>query len=174
MMRPISIKAVLISNMVQLGVALAICIVASLVALGVACSLAGFPDDIKPITDQLKSSSLFVSLVTSISVLPSSLIAGYVAGRIAGRGPVLHGALSACAWFILLILVILAGAPSDKPPHVGPGAAPLMSALLGTILFFGVPLLGGLGGYIAQQMGYRRTREVIAPATPVGHLVRYY
>jgi hypothetical protein len=162
-MHPISMKAVLISNGVQLGMALAILVVAALATLGVAWALAGLPADIKPLADELKASSLFVSSIGSISVMPSSLTAGYVAGRIAGQRPVLHGALSSCAWFILLICIALGGTPSDEPPHGGPGAGPLMPALLSTMLFFGTPLLGALGGYIARQMGHGREQPAIAP-----------
>lgn len=161
-MRPISIKAVLISNAVQLGMTLAIVFVAALATLSVAWGLTGFPADIQPIADQLKASSLFVSSIGSISVMPSALTAGYVAGRIAGHRPVLHGALSSCAWF--LILILLGGTPSHEPPHGGPDPAPLMPALLGAILFFGTPLLGALGGLIARQMGHRRDQPTIAPS----------
>jgi hypothetical protein len=163
-MRPISIKTVLISNTVQLGMALAIFLVAIFASLGVAWSLAGFPADIKPLGDELKASSLFMSSIASISIMPSSLSAGYVAGRIAGHRPILHGALSSCAWFILLIWIALGGMPSHEPRHSDPGAGPLMPALLDTMLFFGTPLLGALGGYIARQSGHGRDQTAIAPS----------
>jgi hypothetical protein len=162
-MHPISIKAVLISNAVHLGMVFAIFIVAALAILGVALGLAGFPVDIKPITHELRGSPLFVSSMASISIMPSSLTAGYVAGRIAGRRRILHGALSSCAWIILLIWIALGGTPSHEPPHCGPGAGPLMPPLLSTFLFFGTPLLGALGGFIARQMGHGRDQPAIAP-----------
>jgi hypothetical protein len=161
-MRPISIKAVLISNAVQLGMTLAILFVGVLATVGVAWGLAGFPADIDPITNELKASSLFVPSIGSLSVIPSSLTAGYVAGRIGGRHPVLHGALSSGAWF--LILILLGGTLSDAPPHGGPDRGPLMPALLSGVVFFGTPLLGALGGFIARQMGYRRDQSAIAPS----------
>jgi hypothetical protein len=83
-MHPISIKAVVVSNAVQLGMVLAIFTVAVLATLSVVWVLAGFP------TDELKASSLFVTSTGAISVIPSSLTAGYVAGRIAGRRFVLR------------------------------------------------------------------------------------
>ena len=45
-MRPISYKAVLISNAVNIGMMLAICVCAALATLGVAWVLAGGPTDI--------------------------------------------------------------------------------------------------------------------------------
>jgi len=111
----------------------------------------------------LKTSSLFVALIGVISVMPSSLTAGYVAGRVAGRRAVLHGALSGCAWFVILIIILLCGTTSDAPPSGRPGVDPLLPALLGSILFFGTPLLGALGGFIARQVGIRRDQPAIAP-----------
>jgi hypothetical protein len=134
-MHPISIKAVVVSNAVQLGMVLAVLIVAVLATLTVAWVLAGFPTDIGPITDEFKASSLLVSSTGAISVMSSSLTAGYVAGRIAGRRPVLHGALSSCAWFILLMCIALGGTRSHEPAHGGAGAGPLVPALLGAMLF---------------------------------------
>ncbi|MGA7804294.1 hypothetical protein [Bradyrhizobium sp.] len=158
-MRSISIWAVLISNAGQLGMALAILVVTALSTLGVMWALAGLPPDIDPITDQLKASSAFVSLIASLSIVTSSLAAGYVAGRIAGRRPVLHGALSGCAGFILLICFALGGSPSDQARHGGPGAGPPMPALLSASLFLGTPLLGAFGGLVAGQSAYRRDRR---------------
>jgi len=155
-MHPISIKAVAVSNAVQLAMVFAVFIVAVLATLSVVWVLAGLPTDIGPITDDLKASSLLVSSTGAISVIPSSLTAGYVAGRIAGRRPVLHGALSSCAWFILLMCIALGGTPSREQPHGGSGAGLLVPALLGAMLFFGTPLLGALGGYIARQTGRGR------------------
>jgi hypothetical protein len=163
-MHAISIKAVLISNTVQLGMAFAVFLVAVFAALGVARGLAGLPADIKPLGDELRASSLFISSIGAISIMPSSLTAGYVAGRIAGRRPVLHGALSSCAWFILIVCIALGGTPSHQRPPGGPGAGPLMPAALDAMLFFGTPLLGALGGYIARQMGRGRDRPAIVPS----------
>jgi putative membrane protein (TIGR04086 family) len=124
-MRPISLRAMLVANAVQTAAAFVIFVTACLAALGIAWCLAGFPADIDPITHQLKTSSLFLSALTTITVLPSSLIGGYVAGRIAGSRPVLHGALSGVLWIILLICVALAlrrriGRPMTTPIRVRP------------------------------------------------------
>jgi hypothetical protein len=158
-MRSISIWAILVSNAAQLGMALAILVVAALSTLGVTWALAGLPPDIGPIADQLKASSAFVSSIASISIVLSSLTAGYVAGRIAGRRPVIHGALSSCAGFILLLCFALGGSPSDQTRQGSPGGGPLMPALLSASLFLGTPLLGAFGGLVAEQTGYRRDRR---------------
>jgi uncharacterized membrane protein len=157
---PISIKALLISNAVQVAMFLAICIVAALGTLAVAWGLAGFPADIKPLTGELKGWSVFMRLLGAVSVMPSSVAAGYVAGRLARRRPALHGALSSCAWFVLLILVVLAGPPSHEPPHTGPGGGSPMPAVVGMMVyFFGPPLLGALGGLFARQADLRRREQ---------------
>jgi hypothetical protein len=164
-MRQISIRTLIISNLVQLGAVLSLIVIAALATLTAAWVWAGFPDDIKPITGELKSSSLFVLLTGAISVIPSSVGAGYLAGRIARHRPILHGALSSCAWLLLLILIILFGIPAEHPSHGGPPAAlhvgssigSFLMALLGTTISVGTPLLGALGGMIIRQS--RRVSE---------------
>jgi hypothetical protein len=160
-MRPSSIKALLISNAVQFGMVLAIFFAAALAASSVAWGLAGFPADIDPIANELKASSLFWS---SISVVSSSLTAGYVAGRIAGRRPVLHGALSSCAWFVILISMALGASRSLGPPHGSPDWDPPMPNLLATTLLFGPPVFGALGGFISRRSGSGRDQPAIAPS----------
>jgi hypothetical protein len=161
-MRQISISAVIVSNLVQLGSTLSLIVLAALATLATAWTWAGFPEEIKPITEGLKSSSLLVPLIGAISIIPSSILAGYVAGRMARRRPILHGALSSCAWLLLLILIILFGIPTEHPPHGGPPAAShagssigsFLLALLGTTISIGTPLLGALGGLIVYQGGH--------------------
>jgi hypothetical protein len=160
-MRPSSFKVLLISNAVQFGMTLAMLFATALLALIVAWGLAGFPSDVDPLTKDLKASSLLWSSILTISVVLSSLTAGYVAGRIAERRPVLHGALSSCAWFVILISLALG--PSDQPHGGDPNAIPI-PALLGTLLFFGTPLFGALGGFIARHMGCSRDQPAITPS----------
>lgn len=62
-MRQISIRAVITSNLVQLGLALGPMVLAALASLAAGWVWAGFPQNIKPITEGLKSSSLLISLV---------------------------------------------------------------------------------------------------------------
>lgn len=159
-MEQISIRAIIVSNLVQLILVISITILVALGALAAGWIWAGFPEDIKPITQTLKSSSLFISSVGALSVTPASMFSGYLAGRMAHQRPVLHGALSACAWILLLILIILLGPPTEHSPYDGgPPTSPqagapvgsFLAALLGTMISIGTPLLGALGGLIADQ-----------------------
>jgi hypothetical protein len=176
----ISTRAVIVSNLVQLSSTLGLIVLAALAILAAAWAWAGFPEDIKPITAGLKSSSLLVPLLGAISIIPSSLLAGYVAGRIARRRPMLHGALSSCAWLLLLILIILFGMPTEYPPHGGPPAAPhagssigsFVLALLGTTISIGTPLLGAVGGLIARQVPGYEDEQLVSGITPGGRLTR--
>jgi hypothetical protein len=106
-MRQVSIIALLIANAVQLGMMFAIMAVVALAGLVGEWLWVGLPANIAPITEGLKASSFFMSLVGIISVVPASLTAGYLAGRMAHRHPVLHGALSSAGWFIVLLVFIL-------------------------------------------------------------------
>ena len=154
-MRRISIKAVLISNAVQLSMTVLMIFVSAFAILGVAWGLAHYPADIDPITEELKASSLVVLSIGLISVVPSSLTAGYVAGRIAGGcRPVLHGAFSSSVWFFILTWIALKA--SDTLPGGDTDREPAMPAVLTGLLFlgfWGAPLLGALGGFIAQPRG---------------------
>lgn len=126
-----------------------------LAKLIVAWGLASFPTDIQPIADELKASSLFILSVAAISVVSSSIVAGSVAGRIAGRRPILHGALSSCAWLTLLVCIGLGSPPPDQPALDSGDAGLPISATLSAVLFFGAPLFGAFGGHLAQKMAHR-------------------
>ena len=157
----ISTRTVIVSNLIQLALAFGLIVLAALMILAAAWIWAGFPTDIKPITTGLESSSLLVPLIGAVSVIPSSVMAGYVAGRMAHHRPILHGALSSCAWLLLLVLIILFGIPTEHPPHAGPPPASyaaisigsFLFAFLGTMVSIGTPLLGALGGMIFHRYG---------------------
>lgn len=157
----ISIRAVIVSNLIQLALAFGLIVLAALMILAAAWIWAGFPADIKPITTGLESSSLLVPLIGAVSVIPSCVMAGYVAGRMAHHRPILHGALSSCAWLLLLVLIILFGMPTEHPPHGGPppgsdaaiSIGSFLFTFLGTMVSIGTPLLGALGGMIFHRYG---------------------
>lgn len=180
-MKQISIRAVIVSNLVQLGSIFSLVLLASLVILAAGWVWAGFPADIKPVTDGLRSSSLLIPLLQAVSVIPASVLAGYLAGRMADRRPVLHGALSTCAWILLLILIILLGPPIEHPPHGGPPAASqagftigsFLLSLLGITVSIGTPLLGALGGVIAHQNIPAVRRPESRKETMIAELFRY-
>jgi hypothetical protein len=180
-MKQISIRAVIVSNLVQLGLIVSLILLASLVSLAAGWIWAGFPADIKPVTEGLRSSSLLIPLLQAVSVIPASVLAGYLAGRMADRRPVLHGALSTCAWLLLLILIILLGPPIGHPPHGGPPAASqagltigsFLFSLLGTTISIGTPLLGALGGVIVHQTVPAVRRPESRKETMTAQLLRY-
>jgi hypothetical protein len=87
---------------------------------------------------------------TPLSVILSSLIAGFIAGCIAEYRPVLHGALSGCFWLILTLY-----------------AAPTSLSL---IVAFAALLAGALGGYGAAQLGSGASRYSVAPVSRTGFL----
>jgi hypothetical protein len=107
----------------------------------------------------LRSSSVFISLVGTAAIAPSSILAGCVAGHVARRRQILHGALSSCAWLLLLMLISLFGPPgpgSDvPPPRSGFAASSILITLFGALISVGVPLLGALGGAIDQKRSSR-------------------
>lgn len=157
-MHPISIKAVLVSNAVQLGMSLVVFFVATMSTLAIAWGFAGFPADIDSIASELKGSSLFLLLIGTISVVPSSLTSGYVASRIAGERHMLHGVLSSSLWIIVLVCIPLGGTSSGHSSDRGPDAG---SALLGFVMLLGAPLFGALGGLIGRyRMQSRRAMMV--------------
>ena len=158
-MHSISIKAVLISNAVQLGMTLVVFFVATISTLSIAWGFAGFPADIEPIASELKASSLFVSFIGTISVLPSSLTSGYLASRIAGKRHVLHGMLSSGLWIFLLVCIALGGTSSGRSSH---DSADGGSALLAFVAFLGTPLFGALGGLIGRHRMQGRQPMTVA------------
>jgi hypothetical protein len=167
-MRRISIRTVIISNLVQLSSVLGLIVLAALATLAAVWMWAAFPEDIKPITEGLRSSPLLLPLMGAVSVIPSSTMAGYVAGQMTTESRILHGALSSCAWLILLVLIVLFGAPTG--PHGG--SPPVSNATLsigffifapvGVTISIGAPLLGALGGLLARRRGSSDANDVWA------------
>jgi hypothetical protein len=127
-MRPISIKAFLISNLVQFVMAVAI----FWFALNAAWDMK------KP---------LALPLIFAVTIIPPSVIAGYVAGRIAARSHVLNGILSSSAWTLFWIYLELDSTVRYHQAPVGVvWPLPYMMALLGA------PLLGAVGGLVARNV----------------------
>jgi len=127
-MRPISIKALLISNLVQFVMAIA----TFWFALNAAWSM---------------EASVALPLVFAVTIIPPSVIAGYVAGRIAARSHVLNGILSSSVWTLFWIYLELGGTVRYYQAPVGVvWSLPYMMALLGA------PLLGAVGGLVARKI----------------------
>jgi hypothetical protein len=148
-MRGISLKALLISNIAY--VLLAVIFVALVTAMAATVAVAAYGSAWKQAFDAFKSSggvlseSLFAIAVTSLG-------AGYIAGRIARRQYLLNGALATgvSSLFTLYGLVI-GGSFFDDPGNF----APWVDTLLNVAILVGGPILAGLGGYLAEL---RQTR----------------
>jgi hypothetical protein len=126
-MQSISIKALLISNLVQLVMAVVIC----WFSLGVAWDM-----DVR-----------LLPLIFAVTIIPPSVIAGYVAGRVAARSHVLNGILSSSAWTLFWIY-LESGGTVLRVSFVA--SLPYMTAS------FGAPLLGAVGGLVARHIERRR------------------
>jgi hypothetical protein len=150
MLRISSVKAFVISNIVQFVLFSAIGVAAAfaMVALRMPIPL--------PAKGVMPLSSVTI-LMACLSVIPSSLIAGFVAARIAKYRPVLHGALSASYAVIHEMYALLHSAVVGWPPRT------LGSTLLSIILVLAALLFGALGGQGAAQRSDDANRYNVAP-----------
>lgn len=150
MLRISSVKAFVISNIVNLVLSTAIGAAAAflLIALQVPVPL--------PARGVMPLGSI-APLLACLSVIPSSLIAGFVAGRIAEYRPVLHGALSSCVFVIQEMHALFHSA------FVGWPSRTLGSTLFNIILVFAALLFGALGGHSAAQRSGDANRYNVAP-----------
>jgi hypothetical protein len=128
MLRISSFKAFVVSNLLQF--------VLSTVIGSAATSLLW-----RPTGAYLNPFDIAAMLPMCLSVVLSSLIAGFVAGCMAEYRPVLHGALSSSFW--------------------------LFATLFSLIAAFAALLAGALGGYGAAQLG-SASRYDVAPASRTG------
>jgi len=151
MLRISSVKAFVISNIINLVLSMVIGAAAAflLVALRVPMSL--------PASGATPLGSVAI-LLACLSVIPSSLIAGFVAGRIAEYRPVLHGALSSSLVVIQEVYALLHSAFAGWPPRT------LGSTLFNILLVFAALLFGALGGHGAAQRSGDANRHNVAPA----------
>jgi hypothetical protein len=151
MLRVSSVKAFIISNIVNYVLFTAIGVAAAilLVALRVPMPL--------PTKGVMPFGGVTI-LLACLSVLPSSLISGYVAGRIAEYRPVLHGALSSCIFVIQETYSVL------HSTLVGWPSRTLASTLFNIMLIFLAVLFGALGGHGAALRSGDANRYDVAPA----------
>jgi hypothetical protein len=150
MLRISSVKAFVISNIVQfvLFSAIGVAVAFSMVALRMPIPL--------PAKGVMPLGSTTI-LVVCLSVIPSSLIAGFVAGRIAEYRPVLHGALSS------IIFVIQEGYALLHSAIVGSPQRALGAILFNIILVFAAVLCSALGGHLAALRSGDANRQNVVP-----------
>jgi hypothetical protein len=147
-MRGISIKALLIANAVYVVVLListGIAVTAAIVAV-----MAGNPDISGPGAAAVVDSSGLNIVVILCSTSIAAVFAGHIAGRIAKRTYALNGAM-AVSLFIAFTLVLdgyefVFGPVFGDPSTLGPW----ISKLLSVVLLLSAPLLGALGGRLAE------------------------
>jgi hypothetical protein len=145
MLRISSFKAFVISNLLQFVLSMAIGIAATFVLLR---HMGGHP---------LVRPDIVAMLPTCLSVILSSLIAGFIAGRIAEYRPVLHGALSGCFWLIQTLYAALHTAVLRVPTSA------LLPISLSVAVAFAALLFGALGGYGAARMSNGASRYNVTP-----------
>ncbi len=150
MLRTSSFKAFVISNIINL-------VLSMLIAAASAFAIIALRVPLPPPATGLMPVGVAAILLSCLSVIPSSLIAGFVAGRIAEFRPVLHGALSSSILLIQELYAVLHSAFVGWPPHT------LGSTLSSIILGFAAVLFGALGGYGAAQRGGYASRHDVAP-----------
>ncbi|MGX4802324.1 hypothetical protein [Bradyrhizobium guangdongense] len=150
MLRISSVRAVIISNIVQFVLSMVIVTASAfvIVALRVPAPL--------PARGVIPLGGIAM-LMSCLSIVPSSLIAGFVAGRIAEYRPVVHGALSTSIFLIQELYALFHSAFIGVPPRM------LGSILLGIVSIFAALLFGALGGYGAARTSGGAGRDHVAP-----------
>ena len=140
-MRGISIKAILIANVAAMAIAVLAIVLGTLMTVVIALfesnDVATLPQTFKELFG-----SFTIGLATAAGI-SAALGAGYTAGRIAKRRFLPHGLLAAAALTLagLVYSFFFPDSPSD----------PEMPAGLNTILTMASPVLGILGGHLAQM-----------------------
>lgn len=148
MLRISSVKAFVISNIIHFVLSMVIVAASAFVIIALRVPIP--PRGVMPMGG-------VAILMSCLSIVPSSLIAGFVAGRIAEYRPVLHGVLSSSVLLIQELYALFHSASVGWPPRT-PG-----STLLSIISVFAALLFGALGGYGAAQRSADANRHNVAP-----------
>jgi hypothetical protein len=160
MLRISSFKAFVVSNLVQSVLSMAIGSAATLLLW----RHTGMPPLTKANLSAFDGAAMLAMLPMCLSVILSSLIAGFVAGRMAEYRPVLHGALSSSFWLILTLYPVL------YSTSLGAQLNGLSSTILSLITAFAALLAGALGGYGAAEMVGGASRYDVAPVSRTGFM----
>jgi hypothetical protein len=150
-MRGISIKGLLIALVSALAISIAAIVLGMLMAVVIAMVSS---DDVATLPgkfDELTKSWIFSRGLAIVAATSSALGAGYIAGRIAKNRFLSHGLLAATAW-------TLAGTAYG---FFFSNSHDSGSEALDFIVTLGSPILGILGGYLAEM------REVQIAAMPI-------
>lgn len=150
MLRISTVKAFVISNMIHFVLATVIVAASAFAIIALRVPIPPPARGVIP----LGGVAIFMSC---LSIVPSSLIAGFVAGRIAEYRPVLHGALSSSVFLIQELYALFHSASVGWPPRT------LSSILLSITSVFAALLFGALGGYGAARRSGDADRHNVAP-----------
>jgi hypothetical protein len=123
MLRISSFKAFVISNLIHFVLSIVIGGAAAFLIIALRVPISPPARGVMPL-------GAAAILIACLSVIPSSLIAGFVAGRIAEYRPVLHGALSSSIFLIEEVYALLHSALVGWPSRT------LGSTILSIILVF--------------------------------------
>jgi hypothetical protein len=134
-------------------------------AIGVALALLPFMlwrhmGSNSPARIDLRTFDTVAILSHGLSVILSSLIAGFVAARIAEYRPVLHGALSGSVSLLLALRAALLA------PSFGMQSRAHFATSSSLALAFAALLFGALGAYIAAQRAGGASRHDVTPVSP--------
>lgn len=150
MLRTSSVKALVISNVLYLVMHMVIVTASAFVMVALRVPMPPLAKGAIPLNG-------VVILIACLSIIPSSLIAGFVAGRIAEYRPVLHGALSSSVLLIQELYALFHSAYVGWPPRT------VGWTLVSIISIFAALLFGALGGYGATQRNGDANRYHVVP-----------
>jgi hypothetical protein len=142
-MRAISLKAIVIGNIINFVVVVVAIFALAVVWTMCAAALAPGAPDFGEIKSQIKHSDAFLGAVVAI-IVGADVLAGYVSAKLAKRAALLNSALAASALLLLNLYDLLFSplfGPSDNQMHLSP--------VVDFIVNYGGPLFGMLGGYLA-------------------------
>ena len=155
-MRGISIKAILIAAVSAFVIAMLAIVLGMLMAVVITLVSSNNVKTLPEEFNELTRSWIFTRGLAIFAAISAALGAGYIGGRIAQNRFLSHGLLAATAW-------TLGGAVYGFFFPGSPDSDWELPAVLNIILTFGSPVLGILGGYLAEM------REVQLAAMPMEH-----
>jgi hypothetical protein len=144
-MRGISLKALLISNVAYVLLAVILAILVTVAAVAIA--IVGYGSATPQAFDAFRTSQAVLISEILFLIVGASLGAGYVAGRVAKRKYLLNGALATSGSILLTLCgLIIGGSFFDDSSNF----ARWVDTLLNTVILVGGPILALLGGYFAE------------------------
>jgi uncharacterized membrane protein (DUF441 family) len=151
-MGAISVKALVVGNIVNVVALIAMMFAVLVTWLVLAAALAPGAPDIDQIAKEIKHSQALVGAFVAITV-SANVLAGYVAGTLANRAWFLNGAFAGSIWVVLSLYELLVG------PLFGDRDTELViPPVVDYIVSYGCPLFAMSGGYLAMA----RARPVAA------------